>query len=295
MSQTTSTSPLIELRDVRVVYTSRTGSLLKPVKIHAVDGVSLQVLPGRTLGIVGESGSGKTTTARVLLGLEQATSGEVYFKGRRMGRRSARQRKEIGRVVSAVFQDPATALNPRMVIRDALRDPLDVHGIGSPAQRKEKVRELIQLVGLPTSALDMLPTQLSGGQRQRVAIARSIAARPDLIVADEPISALDASSQAGVAAMMRRLCLDAGAGMLFISHDLSVVRQIADRTAVMYRGRIVESGATEVVWNDPVHPYTRALLAAIPRADGKGNLPQAPAAEAPAEWASEVPEALERV
>ena len=139
------------------------------------------------------------------------------------------------------------------------------------------------------------PHQFSGGQRQRIAIARALAARPDLIVADEPISALDASSQAAVAGLMRRLCLEAGAGMLFISHDLSVVRAIADRTAVMYRGRIVESGRSEAIWSDPVHPYTRALLSAIPRPDGLGTMPAAPAAEAPAEWALTLPEALDRV
>ena len=264
MSQTTSTSPLIELRDVRVVYTSRTGSLLKPVKIHAVDGVSLQVLPGRTLGIVGESGSGKTTTARVLLGLEQATSGEVYFKGRRMGRRSARQRKEIGRVVSAVFQDPATALNPRMVIRDALRDPLDVHGIGSPAQRKEKVRELIQLVGLPTSALDMLPTQLSGGQRQRVAIARALVLDPDVIVADEPTSALDVSVRAQILNLLSDIKSELGLAMVFISHDIQTVRYVSDDIAVMNRGKVVELGPAEEIFAAPEDPYTRSLLGAAP-------------------------------
>jgi len=263
MSQPTPT-PLIELRDVRVVYTSRTGSLFKPVHVNAVDGVSLEVLPGRTLGIVGESGSGKTTTARVLLGLEQPTSGEVWFKGTRTGRRSARQRKEIGRVVSAVFQDPATALNPRMVIRDALRDPLDVHGIGSGRERAAKVRELIQLVGLPTSALDMLPTQLSGGQRQRVAIARALVLGPDVVVADEPTSALDVSVRAQILNLLSDIKSELGLSMVFISHDIQTVRYVSDDIAIMNRGKVVELGPASQIFAAPKDPYTRALLGAAP-------------------------------
>ncbi len=263
MSQSTPT-PVIELRDVRVVYTSRTGTLFKPVRINAVDGVSLSVVAGRTLGIVGESGSGKTTTARILLGLEQPTSGEVDFKGHRMGRRSARQRKEIGRVVSAVFQDPATALNPRMVIRDALRDPLDVHGIGTGQQRIAKVRELIQLVGLPTSALDMLPTQLSGGQRQRVAIARALVLDPDVVVADEPTSALDVSVRAQILNLLADIKAELGLAMVFISHDIQTVRYVSDDIAVMNRGKVVELGPAEEIFAAPKDPYTRTLLGAAP-------------------------------
>ncbi|HLT83775.1 MAG TPA: ATP-binding cassette domain-containing protein [Phototrophicaceae bacterium] len=263
MSPTT-TTPVIELRDVHVVYSSRTGTLFKPVKVHAVDGVSLSILPGRTLGIVGESGSGKTTTARILLGLEQPTSGEVWFKGHLTGRRSARQRKEIGRVVSAVFQDPATALNPRMVIRDALRDPLDVHGIGSGKERTAKVRELIQLVGLPTSALDMLPTQLSGGQRQRVAIARALVLDPDVVVADEPTSALDVSVRAQILNLLADIKAELGLAMVFISHDIQTVRYVSDDIAVMNRGRLVELGPAEEIFAHPTDAYTRTLLGAAP-------------------------------
>jgi len=258
------TPALIELREVDVVYASRTSSLFRPERVHAVAGVSLRVEPGRTLGIVGESGSGKTTTARIMLGLEQPTSGEVLFKGQRTGRRSARQRKEIGRVVSAVFQDPATALNPRMIIRDALRDPLDVHGIGSRADRAAKVRELIQLVGLPTSALDMLPTQLSGGQRQRVAIARALVLDPDVVVADEPTSALDVSVRAQILNLLADIKAELGLAMVFISHDIQTVRYVSDDIAVMSRGRVVELGPAAEIFAAPKDPYTRTLLGAAP-------------------------------
>ncbi len=279
-------SDLLQVEDLVVEYGGR-----HPVR--AVDGISLTVRAGEVLALVGESGCGKSSTARAVVGMEKPAGGAVRYHGEPVPPLGLRTRAAALTAMQMVFQDPNSSLNPRKRVAAQVADGVAAaraRGAGGP----QEAGHWLEQVGLDRALAARYPHQLSGGQRQRVAIARSIAARPDLIVADEPISALDASSQAGVAAMMRRLCLDAGAGMLFISHDLSVVRQIADRTAVMYRGRIVESGATEVVWNDPVHPYTRALLAAIPRADGKGNLPQAPAAEAPAEWASEVPEALER-
>lgn len=279
-------SDLLQVEDLVVEYGGR-----HPVR--AVDGISLTVRAGEVLALVGESGCGKSSTARAVVGMEKPAGGAVRYHGEPVPPLGLRTRAAALTAMQMVFQDPNSSLNPRKRVAAQVADGVAAaraRGAGGP----QEAGHWLEQVGLDRALAARYPHQLSGGQRQRVAIARSIAARPDLIVADEPISALDASSQAGVAAMMRRLCLDAGAGMLFISHDLSVVRQIADRTAVMYRGRIVESGATEVVWNDPVHPYTRALLAAIPRADGKGDLPQAPAAEAPAEWASEVPEALER-
>ena len=279
-------SDLLQVEDLVVEYGGR-----HPVR--AVDGISLTVRAGEVLALVGESGCGKSSTARAVVGMEKPAGGAVRYHGEPVPPLGLRTRAAALTAMQMVFQDPNSSLNPRKRVAAQVADGVAAaraRGASGP----QEAGHWLEQVGLDRALAARYPHQLSGGQRQRVAIARSIAARPDLIVADEPISALDASSQAGVAAMMRRLCLDAGAGMLFISHDLSVVRQIADRTAVMYRGRIVESGATEVVWNDPVHPYTRALLAAIPRADGKGNLPQAPAAEAPAEWASEVPEALER-
>jgi len=279
-------SDLLQVQDLVVEYGGRTP-------VRAVDGISLDVRAGEVVALVGESGCGKSSTARAVAGMEKPADGQVRYHGRPVPPLGLRTRDAALTAMQMVFQDPNSSLNPRKRVAAQIAD-----GIAAARARGAQGSEpdhWLQQVGLDAALATRYPHQLSGGQRQRVAIARSIAARPDLIVADEPISALDASSQAGVAAMMRRLCLEAGAGMLFISHDLSVVRQIADRTAVMYRGRIVESGATEVIWNDPLHPYTRALLAAIPRADGKGELPQAPAAEAPPEWASEVPEALQRV
>ena len=190
-------APTIELRDVHVVHRLRTGGLLHPDTIRAVDGVSLGVRRGEVLGIVGESGSGKSTLARVMTGLQPVTRGEVLFDGTPLGRGRA-ARKRLGRKVSVVFQDPSTALNPRLAVRETLVDPLRVHGIGDDASRLARVRELLHLVGLPQSALEVLPRQLSGGQRQRVAIARALALEPQIIVADEPTSALDVSVRAQV-------------------------------------------------------------------------------------------------
>lgn len=257
-------TPIIELRDVHVVYKARTGTMFSADKVHAVDGVTLAVRHGETLGIVGESGSGKSTTAKILVGLERPTSGEVWFKGRKIESFSAAVRREIGRVVSVVFQDPATALNPRMLVRDALRDPLDVHRVGSARQREARVRELIHLVGLPTSALEALPAQLSGGQRQRVAIARALALEPEVIVADEPTSALDVSVRAQILNLLTDLKGRLGLSLIFISHDIQTVRYVSDRIAVMNRGKVVEEGTASEIFADPKDAYTRTLLGAAP-------------------------------
>ncbi len=255
--------PVIELRDVKVIHTTRTGGLFRPGQVRAVDGVDFSISRGETVGIVGESGCGKTTLARVLVGLQRPTSGEVLFRGRPL-RYDAATRRELGRAVSVVFQDPATALNPRMIVREQLLDPLVVHRIGTPDEREARVRELIGLVGLPASALEVLPRQISGGQRQRVAIARALALAPDVIVADEPTSALDVSVRAQVLNLLTDLKETLGLGMIFISHDISTVRYVSDRMAVMNAGRIVETGPADAVFADPQHPYTRTLLAAVP-------------------------------
>ena len=260
--------------------------------LTAVDGVSMTIAPGEVLALVGESGCGKSSTARAIVGMDRPSDGTVRFRGADVPPLGLRRRRPEITAVQMVFQDPNSSLNPRKRVGEQIGDGIRAaraRGIESPA-----AGQWLTAVGLDADMAERYPHQFSGGQRQRVAIARALAAKPDLIVADEPISALDASSQASVAAMMRQLCLDAGAGMLFISHDLSVVRLMADRVMVMYRGRVVESGPTSVVWNDPVHPYTKALLAAIPHPDGRGVLPEAPAAEAPEEWASRVEEALDR-
>lgn len=256
--------PVIELRDVSVVFKSRTGTMFRANRVHAVDGVSLTVGRGETLGIVGESGSGKSTTAKVLVGLEAPTSGQVWFKGRQIERFTASVRKEIGRVVSVVFQDPATALNARMLVRDALRDPLDVHGIGTRGQRERRVRDLIGMVGLPASALGALPSQLSGGQRQRVAIARALALEPDVIVADEPTSALDVSVRAQILNLLTDLKNDLDLGMVFISHDIATVRYVADRITVMSGGKVVEHGDGDQIFGNARNDYTRTLIGAAP-------------------------------
>lgn len=261
--------------------------------VRAVDHVSLSIAPGEVLALVGESGCGKSSLARAVVGMEKPREGSVLYRDRAVPLLGVRRRDTSFTSIQMVFQDPNSSLNPRIRVGAQIAE-----GVKAALARGEAgsaPEEWLERVGLPTAMVSRYAHELSGGQRQRVAIARALAARPDLLVADEPISALDASSQASVADMMRKLALDAGAGLLFISHDLAIVRLIADRTVVMYRGRIVESGASEPIWNTPMHPYTQALLAAIPEPDGRGILPAAPAAEAPVEWQSEIPAALDRV
>ena len=256
--------PIIELRDVDVVFTTRAGKLFHPNKIKAVNKVNIQLLAGQTIGIVGESGCGKSTTANVMCGLQQATSGQVLFKGVDVTHRSAKDRKEIGRVVSVVFQDPATALNARMTVEDQLIDPLVVHKLGDRKSRAARARELLTMVGLPKSALGALPGQLSGGQRQRVAIARALSLKPDAIIADEPTSALDVSVRAQILNLLTDLEKSLGLGMVFISHDIQTVRYVSDRIVVMNHGTIVEKGDAKDVLNNPQDDYTKLLLGAAP-------------------------------
>lgn len=257
-------TPIIELKDARVTYTTRTGTIFRPNKINALNGVSLKLMPGQTLGIVGESGSGKSTAANVMCGLRRPTSGHVYFNGEEVTRRSAAQRRRIGRVVSVVFQDPATALNARMIVREQLLDPLLVHRIGTKEEREARVRDLIAMVGLPSSALDALPGQLSGGQRQRVAIARALALGPAAIIADEPTSALDVSVRAQILNLLTDLKADLGLSMVFISHDIQTVRYVSDEIAVMYKGSVVEQRPTAELFANPSDDYTKTLLGAAP-------------------------------
>ncbi|TYC07626.1 ABC transporter ATP-binding protein [Actinomadura syzygii] len=260
---------LLSVSDL-VVQHRRAGR--RPVR--AVAGVSLDLGAGEVLGLVGESGCGKSSLARAVCGLTAPTGGEILFDGRPMRPLGVRRRAPALTGVQMVFQDPYGSLNPRRRVSAQIAD-----GIRAGAERGERGATkltpgaLLVRVGLPEDLADRYPQELSGGQRQRVAIARAVAARPRLLVGDEPISALDASAQAQVARMMRALAVESGAGLLFISHDLSVVRLIADRIAVMYLGRIVETGPTAEVWENPRHPYTRALLAAIPHPDGAGRLP----------------------
>ncbi len=263
-AQTKVDEPIIRLEDVTVTFKTRTGSLLHPNKIQALKGVSLSLMPGETIGLVGESGCGKSTTANVMIGLQKPTTGKVYFKGVDVTNRTAADRRRIGRVISVVFQDPATALNARMSIHDQLLDPMLVHKIGDKESREKRVFELIEQVGLPVSVMDALPGQLSGGQRQRVAIARALSLQPDAIIADEPTSALDVSVRAQILNLLMDLKKDLGLAMVFISHDIQTVRYISDRIIVMNGGKPVEEGTAEQVFNNPKDEYTKLLLGAAP-------------------------------
>lgn len=260
----TEQTPIIFLDNVRVVFKTRTGSILHPNKVTAVDGLTLKLMPGETIGIVGESGCGKSTTANVMCGLQAPTEGKVYFKGIDVTKRTADMRKTIGRVISVVFQDPATALNARMTVHDQLLDPMIVHGVGTKSEREKRIKDLIEMVGLPSSVLEALPGQMSGGQRQRVAIARALSLKPDAIIADEPTSALDVSVRAQILNLLTDLKKELGLSMVFISHDIQTVRYISDRIIVMNKGKAVERGTAAEVFNNPKDDYTRLLLGAAP-------------------------------
>ncbi|ESP96111.1 ABC transporter ATP-binding protein [Streptomyces sp. GBA 94-10 4N24] len=263
--QDPATAPLVRLDGVHVRHRARGGGLFRRDAVHALTDVSLEIRRGEILGLVGESGCGKSTLARVVTGLQRPTEGTVSFQGTDLWSMSpAARRERFGPAVGVVFQDPSTALNPRLPVRRIVRDPLDVHRRGTPKQREARVRELLDLVGLPGHTLEALPGQLSGGQRQRVAIARALALDPELIVADEPTSALDVSVRAQILNLLVDLRARLGLGMVFISHDVQTVRYLADRVAVLYLGRVVEEGAAVQVSGDSRHPYTEALLSATP-------------------------------
>lgn len=250
--------------------------------VVAVDGVSLRIAAGETVALVGESGSGKSSVARAVAGIDRPAEGEVHFDGGAVTALGIRRRARELTAIQMVFQDPSTSLNPRRRVGDQVSDGIAAaRARGLAGSRPE---EWFERVGLDTAAVSRFPHQFSGGQKQRIAIARALAARPHLLVADEPISALDASTQTSVAALMRDLVSELGAGMLFISHDLAVVQRIADRTLVMYAGRVMESGDTAKIWAAPRHPYTRALLGAIPKPDGAGRVPASPTAAERATW-----------
>ncbi len=256
--------PIIELENIVVQFPSRDGTLFNPKKFTAVGGVSLEVRAGETVGLVGQSGCGKSTLASVIIGLQKPTSGTVKFNGLQMKYGSSEARKQFGRQVSVIFQDPATALNPRMRVLDILRDPMDIHNVLQPHEREKRVYDLLSRVGLPRSAALVEPTRLSGGQKQRVAIARALALNPKLIVADEPTSALDVSVRAQVLNLLADLKKELNLAMVFISHDLQTVRQVSDRIVVMNGGLIVEQGNAADVFDTPKEEYTKILLDAAP-------------------------------
>jgi peptide/nickel transport system ATP-binding protein len=260
--------PLVELRDVRKHYPVGGGLLGRPrAVVRAVDGVSLTIEPGETLGLVGESGCGKSTLGRVTLRLTEPTAGDVLFAGRSLLGLAPRELRALRREMQIVFQDPYGSLNPRMRVASIVGEGLAIHRLGSRAERRARVAELLELVGLPPEAATRYPHEFSGGQRQRIGIARALAVRPRFIVADEAVSALDVSIQAQILNLLQDLRRQLGLTMLFIAHDLRIVEHVSDRVAIMYLGRVVESGPREEIYRNPRHPYTRALLSAVPVAD----------------------------
>lgn len=256
---------IVELSDAHVVHRARSGGLFTRDRVYALTGADLAVAPGETVGVVGESGCGKSTLARVLVGIQRPTAGTVSFQGRDLWSMPAAERRTaVGGTTGMIFQDPSTALNRRLPVRRILRDPLDVHGRGGRAEREQRVRELMGLVGLPRALADALPGQLSGGQRQRVAIARALALDPALVVADEPTSALDVSVRAQILNLLLDLKERLGLALVFVSHDIQTVRRMSDRVVTMYLGRIVEESPAAEVTDRARHPYTRALFSATP-------------------------------
>ena len=256
--------PLLETIDLRKHFVKGSGLFKKPTAVRAVDGVSFRVGRGETLGLVGESGCGKTTAARMLVGLETPTSGDILFEGEQVLWEAP---TPVRRRIQMVFQDPYASLDPRMTIQDIVAEPLDVQHVGTREQRKERVAHLLSQVGLDASLVRRLPRQLSGGQRQRVGVARALALSPSLIVADEPTSALDVSVRAQVINLLRDLQEEMGLSFVFISHDLSAVRHVSHSIAVMYLGKIVEQAPAEDLFKMPFHPYTQALISAVPVPD----------------------------
>ena len=259
---------LMQVEDLKVHFPVRGGVTRKVVgAVKAVDGVSFGIGRGETLGLVGESGCGKSTLGKALVRLLKPTAGRIVFKGTDITRLGAAEMRRHRQDIQMVFQDPAESLNGRLSVGQIIAEPLLVHGVGSKASRKEEALSLLDRVGMPRSAADRFPHEFSGGQRQRIGIARALALRPELIILDEPVSALDVSVQSQVLNLLLELQEEMGLSYLFIAHDLSVVKHISDRVAVMYLGKLVELAGAEDIYRHPRHAYTRALLSAIPVAD----------------------------
>jgi oligopeptide/dipeptide ABC transporter ATP-binding protein len=268
MSATENRDSVFSVRHLRKHFPIRRGVMRREVgAIRAVDDISFDILQGETLGLVGESGSGKSTTGRVMLGLDTPSGGNVVYRGDDIASMSPEDLRGVRQDMQVIFQDPYASLNPRLRVGKAIREPLDIHDIGTPAERDTRVAELLTLVGLEASHAARFPHEFSGGQRQRIGIARALATKPSFIVADEPISALDVSIQAQIVNLLADLKAELGLTVLFIAHDLSMVRHLSDRVAVMYLGRLVEIGHCDDLFDMPRHPYTRALIDAVPLAE----------------------------
>jgi oligopeptide transport system ATP-binding protein len=266
--------PILKVRDLVKHFPLTAGVLIRQRvgEIRAVDGVSFDLHRGETLGVVGESGCGKSTLAKLLMALERPTSGSVLFEGQDVSRLRGKALKAMRRNIQLIMQDPYTSLNPRMTVGDIIGEPYDIHPEVAPkGSRRARVRELLDVVGLDPDHVNRYPHQFSGGQRQRIGIARGLALQPKILVCDEPVSALDVSIQAQVINLLDRLQNEFDLAYVFIAHDLSVVRHISDRVAVMYLGKVVELGVDNEIYERPTHPYTQALLSAVPLPNPEGR------------------------
>ncbi|ASW53634.1 ABC transporter ATP-binding protein [Plantactinospora sp. KBS50] len=265
---------ILEVRDLVKHYPVTRGVVFKKTigQVRAVDGVSFDLYRGETLGVVGESGCGKSTLSRLLMSLEPPTRGQVLYKGRNVASLKGGELRRLRRRIQLVMQDPYTSLNPRMTVGDLIGEPFEIHPDAAPrGGRRRRVQELLDLVGLNPEHINRYPHQFSGGQRQRIGIARALALRPEIIVCDEPVSALDVSIQAQVMNLLEQLQRELGLSYIFIAHDLSVVRHLSDRVAVMYLGKIAEIGTEDEIYERPTHPYTQALLSAVPVPDPRSR------------------------
>lgn len=268
-ASTDANGAILSIRNLKKYFPITQGIIFqkKVADVKAVDGISFDVKPGETLGLVGESGCGKSTTGRTILQLYRPTEGSVLFEGKDLATLKGEELRKMRSNMQMIFQDPYASLNPRMTVGDIIAEPLEVHNIAKGKEKKERVQELLQVVGLNPYFINRYPHEFSGGQRQRIGIARALAVNPDFIVCDEPISALDVSIQAQIVNLLEELQERFGLTYLFIAHDLSVVRHISDRIAVMYLGKIVELTDRHTLYANPLHPYTRALLSAVPIPD----------------------------
>lgn len=260
-------SLILEIRDLKKSFFMPAGKGTKAARLKAVDGVDLQISTGETLGLVGESGCGKSTIGKLILQLTKADQGQILYRGTNLVKLSSQQMRPWRRQIQMIFQDPFSSLNPRMTVGETLSEPLIIHRLCQVAERPQRINELLHQVGLDETAANRYPHEFSGGQRQRISIARALAVQPELIIADEPVSALDLSVQAQIINLLRDIQRRHRLSFLFIAHDLAVVEHVSDRIAVMYLGRIVEVAAADKLYQQPHHPYTEALLRAIPQPD----------------------------